>query len=267
VKKSIEAKVDSWPVKLHSALISPLLPLMKSLLITPDIGKTGLLVTAYAVCVLVLSARFAWATPPMESAHADDSRWDQSIAAFVAADRVHTPESGGVLFIGSSSIRLWDDVENKFGPAVAIIKRGFGGATMSACEHYLDRIVLPYKPRLIVVYAGDNDLAQGYEPREVLDHFIRFVERVRSALPSTRIAFISIKPSPARIRLVAKMRETNELVRRYIESGDNLDFINVFTLMLDAAGRPRAELFQADALHLNSVGYQLWQTVIAPHLR
>lgn len=206
---------------------------------------------------------------PAESAPRDfeDARWDESIAAFAAADRIQAPKPGGVLFIGSSSIRLWDDVEGQFNPVRVIIKRGFGGATMSACTHYLDRVVLPYKPRLILVYAGDNDLAEGYTPRQVLYHFIQFVAGVHKALPATRVAFISIKPSPARAALIPKMREANGLIRQFIAGGDHLDFIDVFTSMLDADGRPRMELFQDDRLHLNQAGYQLWQTIIAPYVR
>jgi lysophospholipase L1-like esterase len=223
---------------------------------------------ACGFCAWILSAAAAWALPPAESSAAsvEDTRWEDSIAAFVAADHVKAPPPGGVVFIGSSSIRLWDDVESQFNAPPVIIKRGFGGATMSACARYLDRIVVPYKPRLILVYAGDNDLAEGREPREVLNHFVRFVETVHKTLPATRIAYISIKPSPARAALIPKMREANQLIREFIAASDHLDFIDVFTSMLDATGQPRAELFKTDALHLNSAGYKLWKTIIAPYV-
>ena len=138
---------------------------------------------------------------------------------------------------------------------------------MSDCTKYLDRLVFPYAPRLIIVYAGDNDLAEGREPTDVANEFVRFVERVRKALPATRIAYISIKPSPARAGLIPKIRETNQLILQFITASDNLNFIDVFTPMLDHGGHPRAELFRADALHLNSAGYQLWATIIGPHVR
>lgn len=171
------------------------------------------------------------------------------------------------MFIGSSSIRLWHDLEKEFDGGGGIIQRGFGGAQMSDCTRYLERIVLPYKPRLVMVYAGDNDLAEGRQPRDVLNEFVRFVHRVQKALPAARIGFISIKPSPARAPLIPKVRKANELILQFTTMHANLDFIDVFTPMLDRAGDPRRELFLEDSLHLNEAGYKLWRTVIAPHVR
>lgn len=198
----------------------------------------------------------------------DDARWEESIAAFAAADQKRLPPAGGVVFVGSSSIRLWSDLETQVSDGQGgIINRGFGGAKLTDCTRYLDRVVFPYAPRLIVVYAGDNDLAEGREPKEVFNELVRFVERVRKTLPETRIKYISIKPSPARAALLPKVREANMLIRQFASAGSALEFIDVFTPMVDAAGNPRNELFQADALHLNSAGYKLWATVIGPHVR
>jgi len=197
----------------------------------------------------------------------DEARWEESIAAFAAADRKQLPPPGGVVFVGSSSIRLWTDLEKQLSDTDGVINRGFGGAKLSDCTRYLDRVVLPYTPRLIVVYAGDNDLAEGREPKEVFNELVRFVERVRKSLPHTQIKYISIKPSPARVALLPKARAANNLIRQFASAGNHLDFIDVFTPMVDAAGQPRSELFQADALHLNSAGYKLWATIIAPHVR
>jgi lysophospholipase L1-like esterase len=163
---------------------------------------------------------------------------------------------------------LWDELEMSFRrPESVILNRGFGGARMSDCTRYLERVVIPYKPRLVLVYAGDNDLAEGREPVDVLNQFARFVGGVRRSLPDTRIAYISIKPSPARERLMAKVRETNELISNYVAAGQNLEFVDVFTRMLDADGHPRRELFRADSLHLSREGYALWKSIIAPHVR
>jgi lysophospholipase L1-like esterase len=197
----------------------------------------------------------------------DEAQWEESIAAFAAADRKELPPPGGVVFVGSSSIRLWTDLEKQLSDTDGVINRGFGGAKLSDCTRYLDRVVLPYTPRLIVVYAGDNDLAEGREPKEVFNELVRFVERVRKSLPDTQIKYISIKPSPARVALLPKARAANNLIRQFASAGNHLDFIDVFTPMVDAAGQPRRELFQADALHLNSAGYKLWATIIAPHVR
>jgi lysophospholipase L1-like esterase len=222
---------------------------------------------AFAV-ILALALGSAWAETPARAVSPEDLQWEKSIDAFTEADRNLAPPPGGIVFVGSSSIRLWNGLENDFrGPHPIILNRGFGGARMADCTRYLERVVLPYKPRLVLVYAGDNDLAEGRQPQEILDQFVSFVEGIRRILPATRIAYISIKPSPARERLLAKIRHTNELILKYITAGENLDFIDVFTPMLDPEGHPRSELFSADSLHLNRTGYSLWKSIIAPHVR
>lgn len=194
-----------------------------------------------------------------------EERWRDSLDAFAAADKLQAPQPGGVLFVGSSSIRLWTGVETAF-QSTPVIKRGFGGSRMLDCARYVGQLVLPYAPRLVVVYAGDNDLAEGRSPQEVLQSYTDFVAQVREALPGTRIAYISIKPSPLRASLMAHAVETNRLVQAYSASAPNLDYIDIFSRMLDADGKPRADLFAADALHLNAAGYALWQSVISRHL-
>ncbi|MDP1790107.1 MAG: SGNH/GDSL hydrolase family protein, partial [Methylibium sp.] len=182
-----------------------------------------------------------------------DARWQESLEAFALADQAQAPQPGGVLFVGSSSIRLWSGLEAQFA-GESIVKRGFGGSRMFDCAEYLERLVLPYKPRLVIVYAGDNDLAEGRTPQQVLASFSAFVEGVRRALPDTRIAFLSIKPSPLRSALMPQVAETNALVADYSQRTPNLDYIDIYSKMLDEQGHPRAELFQPDALHLNAQG-------------
>lgn len=194
-----------------------------------------------------------------------DERWRESLDAFAATDRLHAPVPGGVLFVGSSSIRMWNDLETQFQTA-AVIKRGFGGSRMSDCALYVANLVLPYRPRLVVVYAGDNDLAEGRTPAEVLASFRSFVEQVRAELPRTRIAYLSIKPSPLRASLMPAIVETNALIARYVASVPNLDFIDIYARMLDEEGRPRTDIFMADGLHMNPQGYAIWKTVISAHL-
>jgi len=193
-------------------------------------------------------------------------RWKESFDAFDEADRAAAPKPGGVLFVGSSSIRLWNDLEKQFEDPVAIVKRGFGGSRLQDTTDHLQRLVLPYKPRVVVVYAGDNDLAEGRTPQQVLQSFADFVAGVHAALPSTRIAFVSIKPSPLRLRLMQLAAETNGLIAAFCSSDARLDYINVYSPMLGPDGRPREELFQPDRLHLNAQGYALWKSVIAEHL-
>jgi lysophospholipase L1-like esterase len=195
-----------------------------------------------------------------------EARWRESLEGFAASDRDRAPATGGVVFVGSSSIRLWNDLEREFG-AMTVVKRGFGGSRLSDCARYVAQLVLPYEPRTVVVYAGDNDLAEGATPQGVLASYTEFVERVREALPETRIVYISIKPSPLREALMPAAIRTNELIRDYSLRSANLGYIDVYSKMLDEKGRPRADLFQADALHLNAAGYALWKAAVAEHLR
>lgn len=194
-----------------------------------------------------------------------DTRWQDSFEAFAAADQQRAPAPGGVLFVGSSSIRLWNDLETQFGDT-PVLKRGFGGSRMLDVAAHVDRLVLPYKPRLIVVYAGDNDLAEGRTPTEVLASFTQFVQQVHSALPDTRIAYLSIKPSPRRAALMPQALAANAMIEAYSASVPGLDYIDIYSRMLDADGQPRADLFASDALHLNPAGYAVWKSAISPHL-
>jgi lysophospholipase L1-like esterase len=223
-----------------------------------------------AAVALVLGVAFNASAADMPSAAAEPARaaspWDAAFAAFAADDASHPHPAGGVLFVGSSSIRLWNDLEDQFKDLPVVIKRGFGGSQLSDCVKNLNRLVVRYRPRTVLVYAGDNDLAAGTTPDEVLRRFDAFVDGVHRELPDTEIAYISIKPSPLRIGLLRQIRETNALIRDYTEGHRNVAFIDVYTPMLDASGQPRRELFRADALHLNADGYALWKRVIAPHV-
>ena len=194
-------------------------------------------------------------------------RWQEALAAFAAADRKQAPPPGGVLFVGSSSIRLWNDLESQFADAPVVLKRGFGGSRLSDCVRHLDKLVINYRPRVVVLYAGDNDLAEGATPEQVLERVKAFSNGVHKQLPDTKVAFLSIKPSPARIKLIGKVRAANKLVKEYAEEHPQVDYIDVFTPMLGEDGSPRPELFAEDKLHLSRAGYTLWRTVIRPFVR
>jgi len=193
-------------------------------------------------------------------------RAEPEIRAYEASDRAAAPSPGGIVFVGSSSIRLWRSLASDF-PGLPVINRGFGGSTLPEAIHYLPRIVLPYRPRTVVLYEGDNDLTFGWGPQRVASDYGEFVRVIRNALPGTRIIFISIKPSPSRWHLVDQQREVNRLVRE-IAARDTLQtFVDVFTPMLGANGRPRPELFLSDSLHMTPEGYVVWRAQLAPHLR
>ena len=202
-------------------------------------------------------------TPTIDPAF---SAWRPDLDGFASADKLRRPEQGGVLFVGSSTIRLWRNMAQDFRQQPVIINRGFGGSTLAACNFFAKELVVQYRPAQVLVYAGDNDLAIGRSPQDVLDSFRRFTETVRGELPGARISFISIKPSPSRKSLMLAIQQTNRLIAGYLEKLPNSQYIDTHTAMLTARGEPRPELFQADMLHLNDAGYALWQSIIAPHL-
>ena len=195
---------------------------------------------------------------------ADADRWAKEIAAFVADDEAHPFAPGGIVFVGSSSIRLWD-LASAF-PGRPVLNRGFGGTQIPDSVRHVDRLVLRHKPAIVVFYAGDNDLSSGRTPQQVLTDFQAFVGRIHETLPATRIAFIGIKPSLARWALVDKVREANALVRDACNSDDRLGFVDVDGPMIGWDGKPRADLFVKDGLHLSPKGYALWNVLVTPFL-
>jgi lysophospholipase L1-like esterase len=213
------------------------------------------------LAILVLLGACTRAVPAAPAL--DPTRFEAEIRAFEAADRASPPPLGGVVFIGSSSIKNWTDVAADF-PGVPVLNRGFGGSTLGDVLYYENRILLPYRPHLVVLYAGDNDLAEGRMPERVLDDYRAFVARLRSAWPAARVAFVSIKPSPARRVYIDRMRETNQRIRAETARDSLQTYVDVFTPMLDATGQPRPELFGADSLHMTRAGYLLWRALLAP---
>jgi lysophospholipase L1-like esterase len=192
------------------------------------------------------------------------ARWDEAVAAFERQDRDRPPPKGAVLFVGSSSIRLWD-LPKSF-PGLGVINRGFGGSQLADAAHFASRLVLKHDPRLVVLYAGDNDLAAGKALEQILADFRAFVMAVHQGLPKTRVLFLSIKPSPRRWALVGKVRKANALVEAECRGHEGLRYVDVFTPMLGADGKPRPELFGPDGLHLSAEGYALWATALKPYL-
>jgi hypothetical protein len=226
--------------------------------------STPLVLTALFVCV----AAPALGQCVAPYAHAGDSAavkapFEDEIEAFEASDKIDPPRSGGVVFVGSSSIRLWPNLAADFAEA-NVIQRGFGGSELWQVVKYAPRIVLPYCPERVVLYAGDNDIAAGRSPEQVLADYRDFVTLVHRALPKTRIAFVSIKPSGSRWTLIDKIRRANELVREYSSSDPLLTYVDVFDPMLGSSGTPNGGLFAADSLHLSTSGYALWRELLAP---
>jgi lysophospholipase L1-like esterase len=193
-------------------------------------------------------------------AEADPKRWEKDIAAFEAMDRKNPPQKGGVLFVGSSSIRFWTNIAQDF-PNLKVISRGFGGSHLPDTTYFAERIIFPYEPSKIVLYAGDNDIARGRSPEQVAADFRALVEKVHARLPKTKIYYLAVKPSPSRWHLSPQGHEANRLIRKYCRFRPRVEFIDVWTpLMKD--GKPDPTLFEKDRLHLNREGYARWTKVI-----
>lgn len=195
----------------------------------------------------------------------DPTRWEKSIEAFEKADAAKPTPSGGTVFVGSSSIVGWK--LTKHFPMRNVLNRGFGGSQLADSAHYAARLVNKHKPEVVVLYAGDNDIASGKPPTQVADDFRAFVKAVRKDLPTTKIVYISIKPSLARWKLWDKVSAANKLIAADCAREKDLVFLDVGPAMLGADGKPKAELFVKDGLHLSEQGYELWTSLVKPHLK
>jgi lysophospholipase L1-like esterase len=200
----------------------------------------------------------------LEPSECNPEPWQDDIAAFETADAESPPPANAVLFVGSSSIRLWDVA--KWFPEVPVINRGFGGSQICDATHFADALVVKHQPRMIVFYSGDNDVASGKSAEQVHVDFRAFVARVRESLPETPLVVISIKPSIDRWKLRDVMREANALIAADCEADDALEFIDVWPAMLGDNGEPRADIFRDDGLHMNDAGYKLWVELLHPLL-
>lgn len=191
--------------------------------------------------------------------------WATDMARFAAEDAATPPPARPVVFTGSSSVRMWETLAADF-PDVVVLNRGFGGSQVRDAVWYADEVALRYKPRQIVLYAGDNDIAEGRSAAQVLADTEAFVARIRHTQPGTPIALLGIKPSPSRANLLDVQRDANNSLRAWAATQRNVAYIDVFTPMLDAEGVPREDVFIADRLHMNAAGYALWTDIIGPFL-
>jgi lysophospholipase L1-like esterase len=192
--------------------------------------------------------------------------WDD-IQKFKKQDSTSFPGTGKILFVGSSSFTKWTDVQTYF-PSYPIINRGFGGSSLADQLRYINEIVFPYKPKQIIVYCGENDLASSdtVTAKMVFNRFIQWFNLVRKKLPNVSIVYISMKPSPSRQLLLGKMREGNTLIRNFLKTKKRTGFIDVYKEMIDDEGKPVPELFVEDNLHMNKKGYAIWQKAMLPYL-
>jgi lysophospholipase L1-like esterase len=192
------------------------------------------------------------------------ARYDPEIAAFEKWDRQNAVPRDAILFVGSSSIRLWQTAEAF--PDLPVINRGFGGSTVPDVSHFADRIVFKYKPRLIVFMCGDNDLAIGHSPEQVHRDTEDFRKMVHDGLPHARIIYLAIKPSPKRWQLWPKQQKVNALEKAISEKVGYFIYVDTATPVLGPDGQPQKDIFRDDSLHLNANGYKIWNKLLAPYL-
>jgi lysophospholipase L1-like esterase len=193
-------------------------------------------------------------------------RWENDIQAIEKRWTTRNPQQADVVFVGSSSIRRWD--LSKSFPELNAVNHGFGGSQLADSVHFFSRVVTVVKPRVVVLYAGDNDLSDGKTPEVVVRDFEKFLARVDTELPACqKVIFICIKPSIKRWKLRESIRETNERIRKICEEHPRAEYADVWTPALNSAGEPRRELLSDDDLHLTDVGYDVWNRVLQPLLK
>jgi len=200
-------------------------------------------------------------------AQSNQDRWEPAIKKFEDGDKLSPPPQNAIVFIGASSIVRWNLKESFPELGAQAINRGFGGSLAADSTRYADRIVIPYKPRMVVFYAGDNDVEANHTPQQIADDFVAFERKVHAALPQTQIVFISIKPSIRRFPWIEQIKGANALVKQYCATHPNLTFVDIVPQMLGADGKPRKELLVEDGLHMTAAGYKIWNDALRPILQ
>jgi lysophospholipase L1-like esterase len=210
---------------------------------------------------------FFVALPIALCAQINEAPFWKEIKAFKKSDSISFPPSHQILFVGSSSFRLWKDLQSNFS-GYPIINRGFGGATLKDVNFYFDEIVKPYHAKQIVIYCGDNDFANDHTiaADSVLKRLEELVAKIRQDDKNVKITYISIKPSPKRKELASKFIEANERIKRFLKKVKNASYVDVYSKMVNKKGQPLKSIFLSDSLHMNSQGYAIWQKEIRPHL-
>jgi lysophospholipase L1-like esterase len=233
-------------------------------MMTKPAKKWGILVRWWPALVVLAAPVWIVAGGESRVSDPDPQRFAEAIEGFAHWDAKNAWPDDPILFVGSSSIRMWATREAF--PDWPVVNRGFGGAHISDVNHYFDRVVKPYAPRVIVFYCGDNDIAAGKSPEQVLTAYRDFTKRVRDLAAETQIIYLPIKPSISRWKHWPAMQEANALIRAFIEQDASHTYVDVATPMLDDNGEPRKELLISDGLHLSEEGYRLWNVTLRPHV-
>lgn len=190
------------------------------------------------------------------------ARWEAAIVAFEAIDKTLAPEAGGVVFYGSSSARLWN-LKASF-PNLRTVNRGFGGSDMAAAAHFYERVVPQHRPLAVVLYEGDNDLADGRTACQILADFETLITKHKQSLPDAKLICLSVKFSPSRSKLRLDQEAVNALFKARCARDPQLVYVDLASKLLDEQGQPQAKYFMADKLHLNPDGYGRWNEALLP---
>lgn len=196
----------------------------------------------------------------------DMQQWEKEISALEQQDKINKPPKKPIVFTGSSSIRMWETLAQDF-PDKKVLNRGFGGSQTFEVLHFADRLILPYRPKQVVIYVGDNDLAAGKTPAQVFADFKALFQKIRSGSKKTNVVFISIKPSPSRKQLLPAIEQTNQLIRDYLNTQNRTGYVDVYHLMLTPQGKFNPALYRADSLHMTDAGYRIWAAAVRPVLK
>ena len=203
---------------------------------------------------------------PLQAQVPPINRYDDVIRSFLHSDSVSAPKKGGILFIGSSSIGRWNDLEERFRD-YTLIRRGFGGSTFAEILHYSKDILFPYRPSKIFLYAGENDLVQGKSVAEIMQTIEQIHDQIKQTLPFTSLYIISVKPSNKLKAYSSEIQVLNDRIEKYIAQANCAAYyVDIYQGMLDEHGAPNADLFVSDQLHLTPEGYDVWEKEIRKYL-
>ncbi len=211
------------------------------------------------IVMLCRESNYGQGTQPKPRNH---EQWSKEIARFEEKDRLKPPPTNAILFAGSSTMVYWNTAKSF--PNLTTINRGFGGSHLSDSVYFAQRVIVNYAPSVVVVYAGDNDLADGVTAGQLRQDFLDLVKIINKSLPKTRILYLAIKPCPLRWKLFDTQKVANQMIEDICKKDERLQYVDTVKPMLDETGKPRKDLYRTDGLHLSDKGYELWTSILKP---
>ncbi|MDX2040887.1 MAG: GDSL-type esterase/lipase family protein [Acidobacteriota bacterium] len=231
---------------------------MNRILLRRLVAALGISIFVLFACAAAIAQQAAPALPK-----GDPRRYEKDIEAFLAADKTSPPQKGQILFVGSSIFRLWKNLNAQMTP-LPVFNRAFGGSRTADILYYMDKVVLPYEPKIIVYYCGSNDVNADVQPEKIAANFIEFAQRVHAKLPETKIFYVSINRAPQKMDRWAWVDDANRRIKEFCEKDKTLGFIDVNPALFDKDGKPRMELYLPDKLHFLEPAYDEFTKIIKP---